>query len=194
MASVSANYNRILANVVKRFSRLKKPKNVADLIDAAVQMNATSPDGGVTSKQLQAEGVKPYAIALAVRLAILARTKVSKFRFLIVERGPRPKTPMETNRALQKERSGLYDHLLHDTNATAIAAGILSLPQGSSVMSVRRAMESGTIQHQIDLYDRVFEALKDQGLYDEEYDYLQMCFRRKAARHWLSILGNNLSK
>ncbi len=194
MASININKDKIRENVVKEFPSLTKPENIVDLIATAVELDAVSQDNGITRAEFQAKGVKPYVVALGAKLVVLERTKVSKFRFLIVERGSRPKTSIETARALQLEREGLYKHLLHSAPAATTAAQVLKLPEGSSVLSIKKAMEIGTVQHQIDLYDKVFSALKDRRLYDETYDYMRICFRRKAARYWLSKLGKKLSR
>ncbi len=107
------------------------------------------------------------------------------------KRGSAPKDDAELRLTLSFERRGLYAHLMSSTRARTLIAEYLFL-NTNSINAIKNAMEKGTLQDQVSTYDRLFQKLEQNGLYNKSYGYYPLGFRFVPDNYWLSALAKSV--
>lgn len=191
MAVVNIHRTKLIEEVRTRFPNLLKPENMADVIIAAVELYALDSANGKSKWWFVNKGAKPHAVYDAYQKNILEKRKAPRFRLLMYKRGKAPSDKYELHRVLNFERQGLYTHLTVSSTARKAVADILNL-KTSSVSAIKKEIERGTIQEQVDVYDKIVTKLGIKKLYNKNYNYYWLGFRFLPDKYWLSSLGQKL--
>lgn len=192
MAIVNVNRARLVEEVHKDYPNLRLPENIADVLIAAVELGAFGLTSSKSRWWLINSGAKPHAVETAYKTCrLLDKKKAPRVRILRSKRGRVPTSPSERRGLLEKERTGLFRHLTVSTTTKKIVANILQL-QTDSLMGIRRVMEKGDLQEQIDIYDKVISELERRRAYNQVYDYYWLGFRFLPDKYWLNDSAKKL--
>lgn len=186
MALVSSPRIRVAQELKKVFPRMRNTENMADVLLAGQELGATDEVNRKKKWEFVKKGARSSTVYSAYKkYHLLDKRRSERRAFVMYMRGGSLKNDSDTRKALNRERPGLYAHLIANTTARAVVAKALSLSDTSLGM-IQRTLERGTISEQRNIYGKVVSYLTLKNLYDKSYDYYWMGFRFLADRYWLS--------
>lgn len=192
MAIVNINKFKLLELIKKSFPTLRKPENLVDVILAGWEMQAIDLASAKSKWWFVNKGAKPHVVHDSyTKHKLLKKKKAPRVIILFYKRGKAPHGDYEIRVTLNSERRGLYMHLTVSSTAREAVANVLKLTN-SSVAAIKKAMETGTIREQVDLYDKVVTELNRKKLYNNNYNYVWLGFRFLPDKYWLSNLAQKL--
>lgn len=184
--------NNLIKEIKRIFPKIRKPENLASVLLSGMILNAIDIQSGKTRWQFVKNGANLYFFREAYKkYKLLERKTAPRVRFLKYMRGTSPKGNNEIKNSLEYERQGLYAHLSINPKSRGIVAMTLKL-SATDMVSIQNEMEQGNVIRQVDVYDKVFQALLSTGQYDKTHNYVWMGFRFPPDKYWLSILGKRM--
>jgi hypothetical protein len=192
MAVVTSPKIRVMQELRKEFPRMKSVSGIADVLIAGQKLDAVDQAHQQTKYEFLKNGADEKAFYPAFKKYHLLDKKEKEVKaYFAYLRGGNLYTDREKHTALLRERRGLYAHLIVSSAARTLVANILSLSTNNLEL-IRKSLESGDIQQQVNTYSKVVGIMGAKDLYDERYDYYWMGWRNKPHHYWLSKSALNL--
>lgn len=191
MAIVNISKIKLIREIQKRFPKIRKPENYANVLLAGVELHATNSNNGKTRWQFINAGAKPSSFSGSYsKYGLLDRKEAPRVRILKYGRGTAPRNDSAMKQALEYERQGLFTHLTISATARKTVADALNVR--NSISAIRNMMETGAIRQQVEVYAKIFSLLQVKGQYNKNYNYVVLGFRFLPDKYWLSTLAQRI--
>lgn len=171
---------------------MRNVEDIADVLIAGNQLGALDAANGKKKWEFVQQGAKGNAVYSAYsKYKLLQKKKSERRAFVMYMRGGRISNDNDIRIALNREKRGLFAHLIASPAARVAAATALSL-QSTNLDEIRKRLEKGSIMEQLVAYGKVVSYLTIKRIYNKNYDYFWLGFRFIADKYWISNLGLKL--
>ncbi|NWG36012.1 hypothetical protein [Nitrososphaera sp.] len=205
MASVSKDKTRkILARILKqRYADSYKKKigkavrnwdKLAESLILADIERAYSRDSALRTKQFRGLPKSTVMDRLASSPFHLFDKRKHGMHLKCERDGSAKFSPDEKDEAIARELKGLLEHMKASRKVLDLVLSFLGMSSQSTVDEVKSRFQSLSRPKKINLYGRIYQRIKKEGLLDPNYDYYYIHYESGSDRYWLSDFARILLK
>lgn len=189
---VNIQKKKLMEELSKQFPRMRNVGDISDVLIAGNELGALDAANGKKKWAFVQKGAKDNSFYSAYgKYKLLQKKKSERRAFVMYMRGGRISNDNDIRIALNREKKGLFAHLIASHVARDAAAAALSL-QSTNLDEIRKRLEKGSIMEQMVTYGKVVSYLTIKKIYDKNYDYYWLGFRFIADKYWISNMGLKL--